>query len=305
VKVSVVIPTHNVARWIEETLASVRAQSRPAEEVIVVDDGSQDETLALVRRAGVATTVLQVNHGNAAAVRNRGVEAASGDWIAFLDGDDIWEPDHLERFSETVSWTDVAYFARHECFDDSTGQLLSTHPLRTTAAYGLSDDSLLQYLVGKNHGWSTSGMIVRRHRFLAAGGFDEEQLRRHDVEMFLRVAKGHTWAYEPKPTWRYRANRLGNISGDRSSCSIYMLRALIKIEALYPDDRLAAMISRQARKALSYALKSERASEWEWAQSLALERVGMAHELFYRIAGRAPRLARAALHAKARMRACP
>jgi glycosyltransferase involved in cell wall biosynthesis len=94
--VSVVIPTYNRAAFLPEAIASVRAQTRPPDEVVVVDDGSTDGTREIVLGLGPGIRyVYQANAGSAAA-RNAGIRLASGDVLAFLDSDDVWLPRHVE-----------------------------------------------------------------------------------------------------------------------------------------------------------------------------------------------------------------
>lgn len=88
--VSVVIPAHNAAAFLAEAVASVRAQTVPVTEIIVVDDGSTDATPAVIAALGVRS--LRKEKGGAAAARNRGAELATGEWLAFLDADDLWLP---------------------------------------------------------------------------------------------------------------------------------------------------------------------------------------------------------------------
>jgi glycosyltransferase involved in cell wall biosynthesis len=95
--ISVVIPCYNAARFLAETLRSVLAQTRPPFEVIVVDDGSVDESAAVAKRFGAPVRVIrQPNQGESAA-RNRGIDGATGEWVAFLDADDVWAPEKLAR----------------------------------------------------------------------------------------------------------------------------------------------------------------------------------------------------------------
>jgi glycosyltransferase involved in cell wall biosynthesis len=91
--ISVVIPAYNAARFLAEAVASVRAQTLPATEIIVVDDGSTDGTGPLAEQLGVK--VLAQKQAGAGAARNRGAEASTGDWLAFLDADDLWVPEKL------------------------------------------------------------------------------------------------------------------------------------------------------------------------------------------------------------------
>lgn len=101
--ISVVIPLYNKAQHIAETLSSVLAQSVSPREIIVIDDGSTDGGAHVVRQfetAGVRL-ITQTNQGVSAA-RNRGLEEAAGDYVAFIDADDLWLPDHLLVLSELV-----------------------------------------------------------------------------------------------------------------------------------------------------------------------------------------------------------
>jgi GT2 family glycosyltransferase len=95
--ISVVIPCYNGARFLRETLASVTRQTYPADEVIVVDDGSTDGSAAIAEAFGPPVCVVrQPNQGESAA-RNRGIALARGEWVALLDADDLWEPTKLAR----------------------------------------------------------------------------------------------------------------------------------------------------------------------------------------------------------------
>ena len=95
--ISVVIPCYNGAAFLAETLGSIAGQTYPPLEVIVIDDGSMDDSAAIAGRFGpLVRVVRQANQGESVA-RNRGIDEAKGDWIALLDADDVWEPAKLER----------------------------------------------------------------------------------------------------------------------------------------------------------------------------------------------------------------
>ena len=96
-RVSVVVPTYNRAEMIQEAIESVLRQTAPVHEIIVVDDGSTDSTCELVGAYGDPVVLLRHDHHSAAAARNRGLARATGDWIAFLDSDDVWTPTKLEK----------------------------------------------------------------------------------------------------------------------------------------------------------------------------------------------------------------
>ena len=96
-RVTVVIPCFNAARFLRETLESALNQSHAPIEVLVIDDGSTDQSAAIAASYGPPVRVIsQTNQGESVA-RNRGIEEARGSWIAFLDADDIWLPEKLER----------------------------------------------------------------------------------------------------------------------------------------------------------------------------------------------------------------
>ena len=97
-RVSVVLPMYNRAAYVAEAIASVYAQTSPVADVVVVDDGSTDESVAVVERvARPGLSIVRQSNRGIGAARNRGIAAATGDWIAFIDSDDLWEPDKLAR----------------------------------------------------------------------------------------------------------------------------------------------------------------------------------------------------------------
>lgn len=92
-----IIPVHDSERYLAEALESVLAQTRPADEIIVVDDGSTDGSAAVVQGFGAPVTLVRQANLGPAAARNCGVAQAHGNWLAFLDADDVWLPDKLVR----------------------------------------------------------------------------------------------------------------------------------------------------------------------------------------------------------------
>lgn len=101
-KVSVVIPTYNRANCIGDAIESALKQAYLNKEIIVVDDGSTDNTFEVLNRYGEQIRVIRQENAGVSAARNAGVKAASGDWIAFLDSDDLWMPDKLQRQVEDL-----------------------------------------------------------------------------------------------------------------------------------------------------------------------------------------------------------
>lgn len=192
--VSVVIPTYNLAQFLPEAVASVRAQQWPGLEIIVVDDGSTDgtpEILERLAREGGLRWFRQENAG-AAAARNRGIQEASGSWVAFLDADDFWLPgklaaqfEALERKpSAAFSYTDV--LVRRE--DGSEGELACPRAERT----------LFEKLLSGNV-FATPTALVRRDCFEEVGLFDPSLRTGEDWDMWLRLSSHFESAYVERP----------------------------------------------------------------------------------------------------------
>ena len=126
--VSVVIPTHNFGHFVAEAIGSVLNQTVAIAEIIVVDDGSTDDTHEVVGRFGQKVRyIVQANAGVCAA-RNRGVSLSRGSHIAFLDADDTWEPTKIEK--QLVKFSEDAEIGLVHCglreFDDATGETINS-----------------------------------------------------------------------------------------------------------------------------------------------------------------------------------
>ena len=103
--ISVVVPSFNAGRWIAASLDSIFAQSAPPGEVVVVDDGSTDETPQILAAYGDRIRAVRATHGGLAAARNLGLAVAGGDWIAFQDADDVARPDRLALLQASLEAT--------------------------------------------------------------------------------------------------------------------------------------------------------------------------------------------------------
>jgi glycosyltransferase involved in cell wall biosynthesis len=102
IKVSVVIPVFNAEQFIERALRSVIDQILPPHEIIVVDDGSTDRSVAIASLFSPTINIVKQSHSGQAAARNKGVEQADGEWICFLDADDWYYPDHLLHYARSI-----------------------------------------------------------------------------------------------------------------------------------------------------------------------------------------------------------
>ena len=204
--VSICIPAFKADRFLPETLASVRAQTFTHWEVIVTEDGTKDKTEELV--AAFAKTVSQpviynrheINRG-LPHTRNTGIGAARGQWIAFLDADDFWAPDHLETLVETTNKASYdLVFAGSQLFD---------HESRKTVGVRMPSQKHLNALPFSLFMGSLSVMpssvLIRRESFDRFGLVSIEFRRVNDTEYWLRVLRqGGTIGFGGKATCIYR-----------------------------------------------------------------------------------------------------
>lgn len=210
--ISVVIPAYQIAPYIAEALDSVFAQTLPNFEVIVVNDGSPDtEELerALAPYRERINYIRQENAG-AGAARNRGVREGRGEFVAFLDGDDLWNSDYLEKQLLFVREGDYdLVYADALLFGDSP--VAGKTYMQTSPSEGpVTFISLLR----NDTNVITSGVVARRSEVIEAGLFDETLRNAQDFEMWTRMAKrGARLAYQRKVLLRYRC-REGSLSGD-------------------------------------------------------------------------------------------
>lgn len=186
--VSVVIPAHNSAPTIARAVLSVCNQSHKVHEIIVVDDGSSDGTREVVDRLKKPATVLSQSNLGAAAARNAGIRSASGDWISFLDADDVWYSDRLEqqfRLQErypTLQWLGGSFNIVNDRISESV-----TRPRSYSNIAKVHSDAIR--LISEGVGLWTGAMLIRREVFDLVGGFDTTQRTGEDLEMWIRIAK--------------------------------------------------------------------------------------------------------------------
>jgi glycosyltransferase involved in cell wall biosynthesis len=218
--ISVVIPAYNSAAYIGETIDSARNQTQPPFEIIVVDDGSSDDTATVAARHG-ARVVRQKNAGVCAA-RNTGILTACGDWIALLDHDDVWEPRKLERQAAAVAARpDVACvatdFVRQHgtvvdltpCLGDPAYHFDRLRAERVDETVVVCPDAAVEML---DTGWFLfpSAMLIRRDVLIDVGMFRPEQRLCEDVDCFLRVLHRTALAVVREPLWRWREHAGNN-----------------------------------------------------------------------------------------------
>ncbi len=232
--ISVVIPAFNAERTIGETLASVLNQTFTDFEVIVIDDGSQDSTLAIVQ--SITDSHLQVfSYPNAgvAASRNRGIFQAVGDFVAFLDADDLWTADKLSDQLQALqthpeatiaySWTD---------YIDETGQFLRPG-MHVTANGNVHSRLLLSFFLENG-----SNFLIKREALLRVGGFDESLIGSEDWDLALRLSVQDAFVAVPRPQVLYRidGHAKNSISSNLERQKLQCLKVIEKAFAQAPTS---------------------------------------------------------------------
>jgi len=200
--VCVVIPAHNAARFLGEAARSVLAQTHAALELVIVDDGSTDDTLAVARALGDARVRVRTGpNGGRAHARNLGVAASRPcPYLAFLDADDVWDPDklavQLAWFAAHPDAVGVGSFMR---YISSAGRILGETGQRIDAAAHarIADAELAPFPV-------SSCLVVRRAAFDAVGGFDPVLREAEDLEFMAQLARRGGVGCVPRVLGSYR-----------------------------------------------------------------------------------------------------
>jgi len=229
--VTVVIPTHNRRLLLLEAIASVRTQCDcPPVEIIVVDDGSTDGTDVAVAEFAESVRYVWQGQRGVAAARNRGASLARGEWLAFLDSDDLWKPRklaaqlafHQAHPELAISQTDEIWF-RH-------GRRVNPRSYHGKPSGDIFLPSLHRCLV------SPSAVLIRRATFVALGGFDEGLQVCEDYDLWLRVASRMEVGLIREPLVIKRGGHADQLSRRYWGMDRFRVASLTKLLATQPLD---------------------------------------------------------------------
>ena len=236
--VSVVIPVYNGKQYLKKAIESVVRQTLPADEIIVIDDGSTDDSALVIAELAKVYPLkfFQKENGGQSSARNYGVSVSSGELIAFLDQDDIWYPNHIEElvrpflknFYPEIGWVystvdEIGENDQLYCID-SLAYGASVHPKKTIYECLATDMFVIP-----------SATIVSRKAFDDVGGFDEQLSGYEDDDLFVRIfSKGYGNVFINKSTSQWRTHRT---SCSRSSkMAISRIIYANKLLKEYQDD---------------------------------------------------------------------
>lgn len=275
-RIAAIIPLYNGARFIQQCLASVFEQSRPADEIIVVDDGSSDDGPAIVERIAAERPIrlFRKANGGQSSARNFGIAHSSCDLIALLDQDDTWYPNHLAKleqpfllhsagaplgfvYSNMDRVSGDGSMVRHGFLDD-VHRLMTVapeHPKRNLVHCIRADMFVLP-----------SASLILRSAVEAVGGFDETLIGYEDDDLFLRLfAAGYDNVYVAERLHRWR------IADDSCSYSPAMARSRInyakKLIRTYPEHARDHIVPRFVPQVLGECSRAARNSDAEALRS--------------------------------------
>jgi glycosyltransferase involved in cell wall biosynthesis len=224
-RVSVIVPTYNSAAYIGRALESVLKQNRSADEIIVVDDGSTDQTGEIVRRYGDSVRYIRQENAGVSAARNTGIQAAQHDWIAFLDADDEWLDQHLALLLDLLE--------RHRHLVWATGNFMRCQCRRHKRQPDIATDKADAVLKGREYmpnyfhaflhhlSGHTITMLIKRTALEEAGLFRVGLPRLNDYDMWFRLAYlNPTLGYSSTPSAIYHLDVPDSIVKTQNDCSV-------------------------------------------------------------------------------------
>jgi len=197
--VSVIIPNYNYGRYLKEAIDSVFGQSYPRCEIIVVDDGSTDESLDVLRSYGDRLRWVQQARQGVSAARNRGIQESRGPFVALLDSDDVWHPEKLARQLPALTRPSVGMVYCGRRLIDGAGRWLQTQQPRHSG-WLLKDIALLRWAQAPGG----SAALVRRACFDRVGLFDAALSTSADWDLWRRIACSYEIEVVPEPLVSYR-----------------------------------------------------------------------------------------------------
>jgi glycosyltransferase involved in cell wall biosynthesis len=221
-QVSVIIPTYNHAAYVGQAIQSVLNQDYDAYEIVVVDDGSEDNTSEVVAQFGDRVRYIWQENRGLPGARNIGIKAARGDFIALLDADDTWLPGFLSATVARLA-AEPGLGAVHTgfFFVDERGQRLPQISTET-----VSDDQMYDRLLDGEF-FVPAAVVARRECYDQVGLFDEAFRASEDWDIWLRVAREYRFAGIPRPLVNYRMHG-NNMSKDPEHMLHYQLMVVEK-----------------------------------------------------------------------------
>lgn len=228
-KVSVVIPVYNGERFLEDCIASAINQGNADLEIIVVNDGSSDNSPEIIRKHAKEVQIINQENAGPAAARHRGVMASTGEFVAFLDQDDVWDANKLERQLDVFRrYPDaLAVYCDHRTIDSSGNIIGKSGAL----LYPRVSGQVLDYMIRGTVVLSASLVMVRRTAYDSAGGLDvNHSYWADDYDLWMRIAAQGPFLYQLETLVSYRRHS-HNTSGSDFEMAAGLAQAFRNLEA--------------------------------------------------------------------------
>ncbi len=228
VMVSVIIPTYNRAALVLEAVESVLPQRVAGLEIIVVDDGSDDDTRQQLLPALSHIKYVRQEHAGVSTARNTGIGLARGEWLAFLDSDDLWQPDKLPRQMEYLAKQPEVQICQTEEIWLRNGLRWNPKNYHRKPSGYCFGELLERCLV------SPSAVVLHRSLIEEVGGFDEDLPACEDYDLWLRIGWRHPIGLLPEPLVIKRGGHPDQLSAITPALDLYRIRALAKLLVYQP-----------------------------------------------------------------------
>ncbi len=258
---SAIIPVFNRAGTLIRALDSVAAQTRPPDEVIVVDDGSTDGVEEIIARHCPGVRVIRQANAGVSSARNRGIAAATGEWIALLDSDDEWRPRKLERQMQALADNPRYHLCHTNEIWIRNGRRVNEGKRHKKSGGHIFEKCLPLCVI------SPSSAVIRRELLSELGGFDESLPVCEDYDLWLRICARHPVLFvEEALTVKYGGHE-DQLSRRYSGMDRFRIRAIDRIleEGVLGDADRAAAIGTLLDKAAVYLNGAEKRGKLEEA----------------------------------------
>jgi glycosyltransferase involved in cell wall biosynthesis len=258
--VSAVIPTYNRVAFLCDAIDSILNQSHPVDEIVVIDDGSTDSTLATLKKYGTAIRCISQRNQGPSAARNHGMRVAKGDFVAFLDSDDIWVPKKLEL--------QIAFVDKNPEIDFIFGKMVNFHEMTGAETPDIIDPEVYRYLVEHSANLerffemlisqnfvAPSSLMARRQSLVQLGFFDESRMIAEDLDYWLRSSVRCKWGFIDQ-TLVKRRRHSGNLIADWTKWNVAMIQVLDRTARALAPQRGAERLLTGRLRDLNYDVGS-------------------------------------------------
>ena len=246
--ISVIIPTYDRALLISRAIDSVLKQTYKNIEIIVVDDGSTDNTGEIILSYLAGVKYFHKKNGGVSSARNMGIKQSSGEYIAFLDSDDLWYPTKIEKQLDFLSKNKILDSVMCEIeFSDENGIILNkiirSEEIRM-GELGLKD------LISNFKTVCT--ILVKKHIFDGIGYFDEKLTTAEDIDMLFRIASKFKIGYISEPLVKVISNKSSNSKSLYTGNRLVALKKIKQYAPSFAEKNRKIILSAEARVYLSY-----------------------------------------------------